>query len=453
MRQLASHAISTTTRRSSNLVIREMDGIVPSERPVPKEMNCTVTVSLVPFFSPLAAAEWVTEVQKRLQASGAQITNADDFLRRERKGNQALAHDHTYIFVGTGGTENAIVEFFAKARWQSPVLILSHDGNNSLPAALETRTYLEQRGTNARIIHAPLPQLIDRIREWCSYEKVEERIRSSRIGLVGNASSWLVASHVSPTKVRRRWGLTIEEYPLAALVDHLDEQLAADLKSSLDQFTKQAAKTDVPRADLMRAAAVAQALTWFIRAQKLDAVTVECFRLLQQTGITGCYALSRLNDREGVVAGCEGDIPTTFTMLLVKMLTGRPPFMANVSDVDLNSNSAVFAHCTVATALVDGYEITTHFESGKSVAIQGRLRPQPVTVVKAFGEDLSRFWVSSGVVVPHRATPNGCRTQVRVKLVEPVSYFLEQSLANHHVIVPGDYVRMLRGFFAFVLRE
>jgi L-fucose isomerase-like protein len=153
------------------------------------------------------------------------------------------------------------------------------------------------------------------------------------------------------------------------------------------------------------------------------------------------------------VAGCEGDIPAAFTLLLAKLLTGRPAFMANVSDVDLDSNSAVFAHCTVATTMVDEYEITTHFESGKSVAIQGRVRAQPVTVLKVFGHDLSRYWVSSGVAIAHQTAANGCRTQIRVKLVESVSYFLERSLANHHVIVPGDHAQMLRDFFAFVLRE
>jgi L-fucose isomerase-like protein len=273
------------------------------------------------------------------------------------------------------------------------------------------------------------------------------------MGLIGKPSSWLVASRVRPAKVRQRWGLSIEKYPLRALLDSLDERLEPDLESSLEQFSAQAGKTNVPQEELIRAGAVAQALTRFIQAHKLDAVTMECFRLLEQTGITGCYALSRLNDLPGVVAGCEGDVPATFTMMLAKLLTGQPAFMANVSNVDLNSNSALFAHCTVATTMVDEYEITAHFESGKSVAIQGRVRAQPVTVLKVFGHDLSRYWVSSGVAIAHQTAANGCRTQIRVKLVESVSYFLERSLANHHVIVPGDHAQMLRDFFAFVLRE
>jgi L-fucose isomerase-like protein len=412
-----------------------------------------VTVTVIPFFSVLAAKQWVESVVQRLAAAGARVTTADAFQQEVLKADRSRRAAHNFVFVGTGGTEKAIVDVLGDARLRQPILLLSHDSSNSLPAAMETRMYLEQRGVKACIIHAPLDGLLRQIRQWCSFATIEERLGSSRIGLIGKPSSWLVASQVSPAKVRRRWGLSIEKYPLAALVDHLDARLESDLKPSLEQFTRQAVRTNVPEKELIRAGVVAQGVMRFIHSHKLDAVTVECFRLLEQTGITGCYALSRLNDLPGVVAGCEGDVPAAFTLLLAKLLTGRPAFMANVSDVDLDSNSAVFAHCTVATTMVDEYEITTHFESGKSVAIQGRVRAQPVTVLKVFGHDLSRYWVSSGVAIAHQTAANGCRTQIRVKLVESVSHFLERSLANHHVIVPGDHAQMLRDFFAFVLRE
>jgi L-fucose isomerase-like protein len=412
-----------------------------------------VTLTVVPFFSALAAKGWVDEVVQRLVDTGPLVMAPETFRQQAAKQRQSLLSGHTVVFVGTGGTERTISNFLSNVRLRSPVVLLSHDGNNSLPAAMETRAYLEQRNVKARIVYAPLDDLLERIRGWCLFAAIEQRLRSSRMGLIGKPSSWLVASRVSPAKVRRRWGLTIERYPMAALLHHVARELEPGSKSSLEQFIRQARVTSVPRQELVRAGVVAQALAHFIRVHKLDAVALECFALLQQTDITGCYALSRLNDLERVVTGCEGDVPATFTLMLAKLLTGQPGFMANVSDVDLDSNSAVFAHCTVATTMVDTYETTTHFESGKSVAIQGHVKPQPVTVLKVLGDDLSRYWVSEGVVVAHQTTAQGCRTQVRVKLTEPVSYFLERSLANHHVLVPGRHASMLREFFRFVLRE
>jgi L-fucose isomerase-like protein len=36
-----------------------------------------------------------------------------------------------------------------------------------------------------------------------------------------------------------------------------------------------------------------------------------------------------------------------------------------------------------------------------------------------------------------------CRTQLRLRLDEPLDYFLERSIGNHHVIVRGDHVDKL----------
>ena len=199
-----------------------------------------------------------------------------------------------------------------------------------------------------------------------------------------------------------------------------------------------------------KAGIVAQRLNEIREKNELAAITVQCFQLLQDTNISGCYALSYLNDIESFVAGCEGDIPATFTMLLAKMLTGTPSFMANVASVDQSFNTAVFAHCTVPTGIADEYEITNHFETGLSVGIRGSLPLTDVTIVKVFGEDLSKYWISSGTIIDNLVNDKGCRTQIRVALDESVDYFLEESLANHHIIILGDHVEAFTDFFDFM---
>lgn len=48
---------------------------------------------------------------------------------------------------------------------------------------------------------------------------------------------------------------------------------------------------------------------------------------------TGCLALSALLD-EGIVAGCEGDLPAALTMSWMQAVTGQASFMANPQDLD-----------------------------------------------------------------------------------------------------------------------
>ena len=60
--------------------------------------------------------------------------------------------------------------------------------------------------------------------------------------------------------------------------------------------------------------------------EKLEALTLSCFKLIEQIDTTGCLALSLLND-DGIMAGCEGDLQSIFTLLAVKSLTGKDGFI------------------------------------------------------------------------------------------------------------------------------
>lgn len=371
------------------------------------------------------------------------------------KNDQAgvIQHQHNSILVGTGGTENMITEFLGKSGLSPPIVLLSHTQSNSLPAAMEVRTYLQKRGIPSRIVHAQLPELAKTIHEWCHFSDVEERIRNSRLAVIGKPSPWLVASTVSTSAVRKRWGTSIVEVPLNELIGLLDMPASDKTQSAVEDFVRGAVCSDVPIEDVEKAGLVSQAMETLAQKHNLDALSVECFTLEREAGMTGCCALSWLNNLQGMVAGCEGDVPAAFTMMLAKYLTGQPAFLANIADVDEAQNSVVAAHCTIPTSIVSAYEITTHFETGAGVAIRGKFPLQAVTILKMFGEDLSQYWVSKAEVVENLENEVGCRTQVRVHLGKPVRHLLDGSLANHHVIIPGDYADSIERFIAFSFRK
>lgn len=399
-----------------------------------------MAINIVPFFSSLSPEGLRSQVLGKIQQEGVKIvTSAKEIASKEP----------LYIFVGTGGTEKDVVEFLESSEVISRLNILSYDERNSLPASMEIRAYLEKRGVEAKIVHQPLNQLRDLLSRWVKYSDIIKRLKGSRLGLVGQTSSWLIASDVNRRKVNKQWGLEIVDIPIQKLIDDLPDTCDNESKTCLDDFQSHALCQSVSDADIGKAGALAYRLAEIVDDFKLNAVTVQCFTLLQGTNVSGCVALSYLNDMKELVAGCEGDVPATFTMLLAKMVTGMPSFMANVANVDLDLNTAVFAHCTVPLSMTEGYEITSHFETGKSVGIRGKLTLSEVTVFKVFGSDLREFWVSGGTVIDNLVNDEGCRTQIRVAMDEPVDYFLEESLANHHIIIPGDHVEEITEFFEF----
>jgi L-fucose isomerase-like protein len=410
-------------------------------------------VNIIAFFSASSMKRRVSGIMDKLGSTNAEVFTPDSYLNEGMKRDRTIRDQHNYLFVGSGGTEAEIIKFLGKAKMPAPIMLLSFNGDNSLPAAMEVRKYLDQEKTEARIIHDSLDRLIDRISEWCQFNAILERLQRSRIGIFGKPSSWLVASDIDRQSVSSKWGVEFKEYPIKTLVELTDEDLWAEFAPNLEKFLNDASTIDCNNEDLQKVAIIAQTLVASAKNHELDAVTLECFTLLEESDISGCYAVSHMNTLENTVAGCEGDLPTVFSMLLAKYLTKQSSFMANVVDVNLDNNSVVFAHCTVPTNILESYDVTTHFETEKSVAIRGRFPFRDITVFKMFGKDLTDYWISEGVITKNLTSENACRTQIRTTLTESVGYFLDNSLANHHVIIPGKHKRRIVDFFNFIRRH
>ncbi|HSL74116.1 MAG TPA: hypothetical protein VK853_06600 [Ilumatobacteraceae bacterium] len=399
------------------------------------------------FASPLHDATTVNEltapVRARLDALGGVLDET-----------RPAGASHLYV-VATGGTERAILDAVTR-RWavdDEPCILVAHGGHNSLPAALEALAAIRQRGGRGRIValtgrggpDTDTDIDTDRLDEAIVDLDAIRRFHTTRLGVVGGPSSWLVASSPDPAVVRRRWGVEIVTVDPTRAIE-LTRVPVVPTGVLAQRFTRVAdpvrSTVDVQAVDT--AMGVRAALTDAIDDHDLDAVTVRCFDLLDDPGTSGCLALASLND-DGVVAGCEGDVPSALAMLVVRNLLGQPSWMANPAMVDPEANRLVLAHCTVAPSMLDHFSLDTHFESGRGVGISGVFASQPVTLLRVGGADLDEHWIVEGDIVSTGDDPDLCRTQVTVELTTGrVDDLLERPLGNHVVLAAGHHGDRLR---------
>jgi len=114
-----------------------------------QSFNCFMEVCIIPFFSPISPEGVKDEVLGQLSSARGKIVEPDNF----KAGSDTTRY---YLFIGTGGTENEVAEFLKQNPLPQPVILLSYDLRNSLPAAMEIRSYLQRENIEARIIHSPL---------------------------------------------------------------------------------------------------------------------------------------------------------------------------------------------------------------------------------------------------------------------------------------------------------
>jgi len=174
---------------------------------------------------------------------------------------------------------------------------------------------------------------------------------------------------------------------------------------------------------------------------RLQGLTGRCFDLLDAIHTTGCLGLSLLN-KNGILAGCEGDVPALLSMAILRKILGQSAFQANPARIDVEKQRMVFAHCTLPFDMAENIRLMTHFESGIGVGLRGKMKETDVTLFK-LGADLRQYYVQEGKIVANLTESNLCRTQIEVQRDE-VRYFLRAPLGNHHLWVYRHHGEALR---------
>lgn len=328
------------------------------------------------------------------------------------------------IYVRTGGTEGIFKSLLPQIKQSGkPVYLLTSGTSNSLAASMEILSFMQQNHMQGEILHGSAQYIGSRIENLIRLEQARLQLQGCRLGVIGQPSDWLISSAADYEAVRNRLGIEIIDIPL-------DEVLTALGTTKIDGGKE-------------GALLIYEALRKVVDKYQLRGFTLRCFDLLSVLHNTGCLALARLN-AEGLVAGCEGDVPAMLSMMVVRSLFGISGFQCNPAHIGVETGEMTLTHCTIPLDMVTRYELDTHFESGIGVGIRGYMPEGPVTLFKVSG-DLTRHFVAEGQLLRCEARPNLCRTQAVVQLSNPqdARYFLTHPIGNHHILLPGHHASLL----------
>lgn len=344
------------------------------------------------------------------------------------------SHALDLIYVRTGGTEGLFLRLLPELlkKCDRPFRLLTSGKSNSLAASMEILSYLQQHKLQGEIIHGSAEYIAERIRLLEQAEEARRRLRGLRLGVVGKPSDWLISSDVDADVVKKKLGIELINLNLP----------------TPERVGKGTCAEPVERID--GALVIYDALKALVEEHHLHGFTIRCFDLLAAVHNTGCLALAKLN-AEGIVAGCEGDVPALLSMAVVNAITSVSGFQANPARINPETGELLFAHCTIPLNMVERYELDTHFESGIGVGIRGFMKPGPVTIFK-LSPDLNRSFIAEGELVPNQSQPDLCRTQQVIQLADPeqARYFLTHPIGNHHIIMPGHHRALLEAVLSGV---
>ncbi len=348
------------------------------------------------------------------------------------------------IIINTsGGTEDLILAITELCK--SPVLIFADPNKNSFASSLESFAYLKETYPIKLFYSKSENEKIEEAEKFLKAAKTISKIYKSKFGLIGEPSDWLLTSR--DFNGFGNFKTIIKNIKVDEVVSQVSNISESEVEKIITDWEANYKEILVDEKSLTDSAKVYCALKSIIHKYQLNSLSIRCFDLLEYN-YTACMALSMLND-EGIVSGCEGDLPTTFSMMIASSLCEEVVWMANPSSIDKLKNEIIFAHCTVPSKFLSDKKnagLTTHMESEKSTAIRGALYKNNVTILRV-GSHFNKIVAVTGKIIDSDMQRKSlCRTQAIVKIDGSVEKWIDESLGNHQVIAYGNILSELKYF-------
>lgn len=208
------------------------------------------------------------------------------------------------------------------------------ESTGSFVATCMLKGALERMGYSFKVLlGAASEATLEPAEAFCRAAHAAMRLKRTRLGLVGYASMGMYTGAFDHALLRRRIGpevVHIDTYSLVRMAEAVGREEAKDIA---DDWAA-TAQVAVDEERLLKAARLAVALRALLDRHKLHALNVKCqYELSQEWGMTPCVPLSWLAD-QGVITGCEGDVPTTVAQAVLAYLCGQTVAYADMLDLE-----------------------------------------------------------------------------------------------------------------------
>lgn len=251
-----------------------------------------------------------------------------------------------------------------------------------------------------------------------------------------------------------RLGTQIRVIPMQRYADaYRATEKTADVQALARSYLANAKKRVEPsEADVLEAARIHIATQRILADEQADAIMIQCLQGIQEKHIPPpCMSFMSLRD-EGVVAGCQNDLNSTLSMMLVQQLFDKPGFQQNAS-CNTEQNLYYGAHCTCPSKLsgpggpAEPYILRNHAEAAVGCVPQVLWpKGQAVTMAHYVSGKEPQMMIYSGKVVRCYDMPpaGGCRTNVEITINEVDDICDVKGM--HQTIFYGSYAKQLRRF-------
>ncbi len=230
-------------------------------------------------------------------------------------------------------------------------------------------------------------------------------------------------------------------------------------------WTRKARKVVEPTPEDIEKSAAFYLAMWDIMQQYgAQAIAVDCLGLFYGGKLSAypCMGFTQLNN-DGYVGACEGDLPSTLTMLMMTYLAGVPGYISDPV-IDTSKNQIIYAHCVAPTKVFgpngksNPYHIRSHSEDRKGACVRSLMPLGETVTTLEIISSRKQIIFHQGVTVENIDEDKACRNKLAAEVKGDINKLLSEwdRWGWHRVTFYGDHkqsVRTLNDLMGFELIE
>lgn len=209
---------------------------------------------------------------------------------------------------------------------------------------------------------------------------VRNRLRGSRVGLVGQAPTGFYGCQFDELELARAIGTSVTRIDLNSIFAAASKAPSSSVEAAIASTAERSPSLRVLNAvDVQHFGEAYVVLREALRAHQLDGLAIRCWpEFPEQFGLMPCATLGRLAD-DGFVCACEADMHGAVTLLTLQWLSGAAPLLADLVAIDSTANTVTLWHCGNAPACLarEGEEALLSVHCNRRIGVAGNFAIQP----------------------------------------------------------------------------
>lgn len=354
-----------------------------------------------------------------------------------------------FQYGGSGGFLVYTAEFLRK---QSPNLaFVASSDLEDLAEAVRCFALVKQGGspadfsaavTQKRISRTPAPGNLSCLADplkTLSPDECVQRLKQSRILAVRDET----AKTAEPI-----FGIPLEYIPFAEVNEAWKSADRDASREIAERWKKNAAEViEVSDETLATSAAMYLGMKEVLKKHEANAITINCLGGFYGGHIHAypCLGFHELNN-EGLIGGCECDIRSAATMVMITALTqGRPGYISDPV-IDTAKRQIIYAHCVASNKVfgpqgpTNPFSIMTHSEDRQGASVRSILPLGYMTTTLEIEPARQEILFHQGKAVANDPDDRACRTKLAVEPVGDLEklFTLWDQWGWHRVTAYGD---------------